>query len=201
MKFDPTQWYEVDTGEGVINEGPIGLLKVRCSVPCALYVIAPSPYEGEADLSVLVGWGADFHIRMNEELGPISFYLTGPKEARAFLFVGKSKAVAAREGSYTNPERPFSMESEAYSAILGDVRRFKLDMKLQMDGMRRDAHLREQRLIAAEKARQAAESRAAVVIPRQEVQAASQEPSTASEGVPLPAKPGKSGKAQDEAAE
>lgn len=169
MRFDPTQWYEVDVGEGVCTDAPVGRLSVRTSEPCALFVVLPGMAGGEVEAeilsrTVLVGHGTDFNIKLPEALGSVPFYLTGPASARAFLFERHSKARAAREGSFTNPDRPFSNVSEAYAEVLTEVRRFKLELKEQQRRFQADQRQRELRAISASNARIAAESRAAAVI-------------------------------------
>lgn len=179
MIFDPTQWHSVETG-GEVHVAPAGRLRLRCSHDCSLYVI-PEP----SGTAVLVGSGRKFDIRLGGS-SPTFFYLDGPKEAEAALWWPSSKAVPARLGSFTNPDRPFSGASSHMDAILGEVRRFQIETRNRMRQMQQDSRLREARAVTRALAEQKAESVAAAAKP---VAAAAPEAPAAVPATPAAAEP------------
>lgn len=124
MKHDLFNWSEVDDQKTFRHAE--GSVRVRCSLPCALYAEA----EG---FETLVGYGSSFDFEISQA---VTLRVDGPAKLRVFVFEPLSTSSVYEGETYTNTDR-LPMESGSVFEVTKAMREMRLLHQQQMREMRR----------------------------------------------------------------
>jgi len=122
MKFDPTQWDEIEIG--VSYETEKGLLHVMCTEQAQVFVEAQG-------IEALAGIG--YEVR-KETKGAVRFQVNAKKGARAFVFTPASMSFEPTGATFTNIDRK-PMESGSVLEVTKALRQMRLEAMALRKGL------------------------------------------------------------------